>query len=161
MTKLGQAAGHLPRLVPAEIAETLDQLHFEAPPMHYSLIREVVANEFGKEPEELFAHFEKEAFAAASVGQVHRARLRDGRVCAVKVQYPGIDGIVRADLRNLSFVLKVLAYLEPNFDFRIIAREALKYVPMELDFMHEADNCAAIRLTAGAAAGAVPPGLRL
>ena len=51
------------------------------------------------------------------------------------MQYPGIDGIVRADLGNLTFVLKVLAWLEPNFDFRIIAREALKYVPMELDFI--------------------------
>ena len=61
------------------------------------------------------------------------------------MQYPGIDGIVRADLRNLTLVLRWLAWLEPNFDFRIIAREALKYMPMELDFLHEADNCATMR----------------
>src|SRR5258706_4567906 len=83
--------------------------------------------------------------ASDSIAQVHRARLHDGRLCAVKVQYPGIDGIVAADLKNLAFVLKVLAYLEPNFDFRIIAREALKYAPMELDFIHEADNCETVR----------------
>src|SRR5579883_1396880 len=65
MIKLGQTAGHLPDLLPPEIAATLDRLHFDAPPMHYSLIRAVLVNEFGREPEEVFASFEKEAFAAA------------------------------------------------------------------------------------------------
>ena len=78
MTKLGQAAGNLPGILPQQVAEILDRLHCEAPPMHYPLIREVVRNEFGKAAEEMFASFEKEAFAAASLGQVHRARLKSG-----------------------------------------------------------------------------------
>src|SRR5581483_1081455 len=101
MTKLGQAAGNMDRLVPREIADILDRLHFEAPPMHYSLIREVVANEFGRGPEELFASFDRDAFAAASIGQVHRARLHTGEAVVVKIQYPGIARTIDADLRNL------------------------------------------------------------
>ena len=78
ITKLGQAVGNLPLLLPKQITETLDRLHFDSPPMHYPLIREVVRNEFGKGAEELFTDFEKNAFAAASLGQVHRARLQSG-----------------------------------------------------------------------------------
>ncbi len=55
-----------------------------------------------------------------------------------------VEGIVRGDLRNLTFILRVLAWLEPDCDFRMLTREALKYVPMELDFEHEADNCETI-----------------
>lgn len=65
MSKLGQTAGNLPLLIPEQVAETLDRLHFDSPPMHYPLIREVVRNEFGKPAEEVFANFETEAFAAA------------------------------------------------------------------------------------------------
>jgi len=105
MTKLGQAAGNLPGILPAQVAETLDRLHFEAPPMHYPLIREVVRNEFGKDPEELFLSFEKEAFAAASLGQVHRARVKSGEAVAVKIQYPGIARTIDADFRNLAALM--------------------------------------------------------
>jgi aarF domain-containing kinase len=73
------------------------------------------------------------------------------------VQYPGIEGLVRADLRNLAVILRVLAWLEHDFDFRILMREAFKYIPMELDFVHEADNCETIaRNLAGRADVVVP-----
>ena len=132
-------------LLPDEWVSTLAGLHDRVPPRPFAMIKHRVETELKRSLDEVFAEFEENPIASASLAQVHRARLHDGRVCAVKVQYPGIDGIVRADLSNLGFVLKVLAYLEPNFDFRIIAREVLKYVPMELDFIHEADNCDAIR----------------
>jgi ubiquinone biosynthesis protein len=132
-------------LLPDEWVSTLAGLHDRVPPRPFAMIKHRVETELKRPLDEVFAEFEETPIAAASLAQVHRARLHDGRVCAVKVQYPGIDGIVRADLSNLGFVLKVLAWVEPNFDFRIIAREALKYVPMELDFIHEADNCDAIR----------------
>ncbi len=93
----------------------------------------------------LFAEFNPQPIAAASLAQVHEARTIDGRRCAVKVQYPGIEGIVRADLRNLMLTLRILAWLEPDFDFRVIAREILKYIPMELDFLNEAHNSEIIR----------------
>jgi aarF domain-containing kinase len=140
MTKLGQTAGHLPLLVPTEIAETLERLHFQAPPMHYSLIREVVASEFGKEPEELFASFDKEAFAAASLGQVHRARLRTGEDVAVKIQYPGSVRTIDADFRNLGallFPLRLTAdweYVKAQFD------EIRRMLNQEVDYRQEAGS---------------------
>lgn len=104
--KLGQLLGSLPLVVPEEFARTLASLQFQAPPMHYSAVREVFLDEFGREPEELFASFERRAFAAASLGQVHRARLHSGEEVAVKVQYPDIARTIRADLRNLRILLQ-------------------------------------------------------
>lgn len=132
-------------LLPDEWVSTLSGLHDRVPPRPFGMIRARIERELGRPMESIFSEFDPRPLASASLAQVHRALLKDGRRCAVKVQYPGIDGIVRADLRNLAFVLKVLAWLEPDFDFRILAREALKYVPMELDFVHEADNCATLR----------------
>ncbi|HEV3025542.1 MAG TPA: AarF/UbiB family protein, partial [Pirellulales bacterium] len=102
--KVGQVLAHYPKVLPAQYAEALARLHFEAPPMHYSLLREQVRNELGRDPEELFESFETRAFAAASLGQVHRARLRSGEPVAVKIQYPNIACTIRSDFRNLSAV---------------------------------------------------------
>ncbi|MFO1096037.1 MAG: AarF/ABC1/UbiB kinase family protein [Planctomycetaceae bacterium] len=99
--KLGQTLASFPDIVPREFVETLDQLHFSAPPMHWSLLKELVFNELGDDPENLFASFDKQAFAAASLGQVHRATLRTGEQVAVKIQYPGIGRTIRSDFRNL------------------------------------------------------------
>jgi predicted unusual protein kinase regulating ubiquinone biosynthesis (AarF/ABC1/UbiB family) len=99
--KIGQMLANLPGVVPDEIVETLEAMHFQAPPMHFALLREYVRDELGGEPEEVFAAFETRAFAAASLGQVHRARLKSGEEVAVKIQYPGIAASVRADFRNL------------------------------------------------------------
>jgi aarF domain-containing kinase len=140
MSKLGQAAGHLNQMVPAEMAATLERLYFEAPPMHYSLIRAVVANEFGREPDEMFASFEKEAFAAASVGQVHRARLHSGEEVAVKIQYPGIARTIDADFRNLSALLfplrlnKDWEYVKAQFE------EVRRMLNQEVDYRQEAES---------------------
>lgn len=103
--KVGQTLANFPDIVPAEFVDTLDRLHFEAPPMHWSLLREMVCNELGDDPENLFASFDKRAFAAASLGQVHRARLKTGEEVAVKIQYPGIARTIRDDFRNLLLVL--------------------------------------------------------
>jgi predicted unusual protein kinase regulating ubiquinone biosynthesis (AarF/ABC1/UbiB family) len=140
MTKLGQAAGNLPDVVPGQIAETLDRLHFEAPPMHFSLIREVVSNELGKDPEELFASFEKEAFAAASLGQVHRARLKSGEQVAVKIQYPGIARTIDADFRNLGALLFPVR-MGKNWEYvRAQFAEIHRMLNQEIDYEREADT---------------------
>ncbi|MEN8258268.1 MAG: AarF/ABC1/UbiB kinase family protein [Thermodesulfobacteriota bacterium] len=103
--KIGQLLGNLPHIVPEEVAETMERLQFEAPPMHYSLIREVFLDEFGAEPSELFATFDKKAFAAASLGQVHRATLKSGEEVAVKIQYPNMAATIRSDMANLRKTL--------------------------------------------------------
>jgi predicted unusual protein kinase regulating ubiquinone biosynthesis (AarF/ABC1/UbiB family) len=103
--KVGQTLANFPDIAPAPFVETLDQLHFDAPPMHWSLLREMVNNELGDDPENLFASFEKQAFAAASLGQVHRATLKTGEKVVVKIQYPGIARTIRDDLRNLQLFL--------------------------------------------------------
>ncbi len=103
--KIGQTLANFPDIAPREFVETLDQLHFDAPPMHWSLLREMVANELGDDPERLYAKFDRHAFAAASLGQVHRARLTTGEDVAVKIQYPGIARTIGEDVRNLSLFM--------------------------------------------------------
>ncbi|HVS19148.1 MAG TPA: AarF/ABC1/UbiB kinase family protein [Planctomycetota bacterium] len=100
--KFGQVLAHWPDVVPAAFSEVLGHLHSEAPPMHYALVRESLRRELGGDPSRVFAAFETRAFAAASLGQVHRARLKDGRRVAVKVQYPDIARTIREDLLNLK-----------------------------------------------------------
>lgn len=99
--KVGQTLASFPDIAPREFVETLDQLHFRAPPMHWSLIEEMVFRELGDDPDNLFASFDKKAFAAASLGQVHRATLKSVQEVAVKIQYPGIARTIREDFRNL------------------------------------------------------------
>jgi predicted unusual protein kinase regulating ubiquinone biosynthesis (AarF/ABC1/UbiB family) len=132
-------------ILPDEWVGTLSELHDSVPPRRFATIRQQVEKELGLPLENIFAHFDPRPLAAASLAQVHQARTVDGRRCAVKVQYPGIEGIIRADLRNLMFTLRLLARLERELDFRIIARELLKYIPMELDFLNEARNCETLR----------------
>jgi len=103
--KVGQTLASFPDIVPRQFVETLEQLHYSAPPMHWSLIEELVFRELGDDPAHLFAAFERKAFAAASLGQVHRARLRTGEEVAVKIQYPAIARTIREDIRNLVLVL--------------------------------------------------------
>src|SRR5580704_14447849 len=140
MIKLGQAAGNMPHVLPDQVAETLDRLHFDSPPMHYSLIREEVRNEFGKDPEEMFLNFEKQAFAAASLGQVHRARLKSGEAVAVKIQYPGIARTIDADFRNLSALLIPLRLGKDWESVKAQFEEVRRMLNQEVDYFQEAES---------------------
>jgi len=128
-------------ILPDEWVGTLSVLHDRVPPRPFAMIRDQIESEMGRPLGEIYASFNEQPIASASLAQVHEAHLGDGRRCAVKVQYPGIEARVNADLRNMMFVLRVLAWLESNFDFRVVAREMLKYIPMELDFVNEGHNC--------------------
>jgi ubiquinone biosynthesis protein len=145
LIKACQFIGTRADILPDEWVGTLSALHDRVPPRPFPVIRRQLEHELGRPLAEAFADFDPRPLAAASLAQVHRARTADGRLCAVKVQYPRIEGIVRADLRNLIFTLRLLARLEPDFDFRILARELLKYIPMELDFLNEARNCETLK----------------
>jgi ubiquinone biosynthesis protein len=145
LIKAGQFIATRADILPDEWVSTLSGLQDRVPPRPFATIRRQVERELERPLDASYASFDPTPIAAASLAQVHRAVTLDGRKCAVKVQYPGIDGIVRCDLRNLMLTLRVLAWLEPHFDFRVIAGEILKYIPMELDFINEARNCEIVR----------------
>src|SRR3990170_3118786 len=103
-------------------------------------IKRQVVRELGRPLADVFAEFDEASIAAASLAQVPRARLKDGREVAVKVQYPGIWDIVQADLSAIRFLLRVLAALERNLDFTPIIQELSRTIPQELDFINEGHN---------------------
>ena len=136
--KIGQMAANLPNVVPDEFAETLSKLHFEAPPMHFSLLREYLHDELGGDPEDVFAEFEVTAFAAASLGQVHRARLKTGQPVAIKIQYPGIARTIRSDFRNLFAVLTPLRFTSDWENLKSQLEEIRQVFEKETDYELEA-----------------------
>ena len=139
LTKLGQAAASLPHLFPDEVIATLERLHFDVPPMHYSLIREVLSDELGADPDRIFASFERQAFAAASLGQVHRARLKTGEAVAVKLQYPGIARTIDADFRNIGALLFPFRLTRGWDELKAIFEEVRRMLAQEVDYEQEAN----------------------
>ena len=136
--KVGQLIANLPQIMPLELIEIFESLQFEAPPMHYSLIREVFLDELGLEPEEIFASFEKNAFAAASLGQVHRAKLHNGKEVAVKIQYPNIATTIEADIKSLSILLQAMRF-KKDYQYLIAHVQDAKSVFLnEVDYLSEA-----------------------
>lgn len=127
-------------VAPPEYVSVLSRLQDQVPARPYRSVRRQVERELGRLPEDIFRSFEIRPIASASLAQVHRAVLHDGRIAAVKVQYPEIERIVETDIRNVSLLVKLLARLEPNFDFTIVMDEMRRTVPRELDFRIEADS---------------------
>jgi predicted unusual protein kinase regulating ubiquinone biosynthesis (AarF/ABC1/UbiB family) len=144
--KLGQFASFIDTdFLPPEYAEIyqeqLAKLRTDAPPMPWEKVEKVLGEEYEGEPlSELFSEFEQEAFAAASIGQVHRAELLDGRRVAVKIQYPGIAEALDADLRNMGTLVRLARALAPGLDAKAIASEIRERMMEELDYEYEAQN---------------------
>jgi predicted unusual protein kinase regulating ubiquinone biosynthesis (AarF/ABC1/UbiB family) len=125
----------------------LGRLRSDAPPMPPQLARAVLERELHRQTESVFAEFDWEPLAAASIGQVHGARLHDGRAVAVKIQYPGVAEAIRADLKNaellatfLSLAIGGLFPRRSRLDFRGAAREVSLRIVEELDYRLEATN---------------------
>jgi aarF domain-containing kinase len=127
-------------VAPTEYVSILSRLQDSVPPRPIAEIEAQVRRELGRSPFEIFRDFAPAPIASASLAQVHRARTREGRDVAVKVQYPGIDRVVETDLRNLSILVRILARIEPDFDFRILMDEVKRNVPRELDFVLEGES---------------------
>ncbi|MEI8259411.1 MAG: AarF/UbiB family protein [Deltaproteobacteria bacterium] len=146
MMKIGQLLSTHAEALPGQYGEILRSLQASAPPMSYKTISDVIEMELGGKPEELFKHFSREAVAAASLGQVHKATLPDGTLVAVKVQYPGADASVDGDVKNMKFgaalVKNLLADVIGNqrLDLTPIAEEIAEHLAQETDYCREAYN---------------------
>jgi predicted unusual protein kinase regulating ubiquinone biosynthesis (AarF/ABC1/UbiB family) len=123
-----------------EFKQTLASLRDEVPPLPFDRMEKLLEEELGAPVSESFAEFETEAFAAASIGQVHRAITTDGRKVAVKVQYPGVAEAVETDLRNLQVLLPLVKRLAPGLDVRALLKELRERISEELDYEIEAQN---------------------
>jgi predicted unusual protein kinase regulating ubiquinone biosynthesis (AarF/ABC1/UbiB family) len=144
--KVGQMVSAAKELFPPEVTEALTKLQREAPPMDFDVIAEVIEAELGAAPEVLFQHFERKPFAAASIGQVHRARTDDGREVVVKVQYPGVDQALDSDLQQVKLALRLGGLMK--VDKRMVDATFLELrarMEEELDYCLEADNVRTFR----------------
>jgi predicted unusual protein kinase regulating ubiquinone biosynthesis (AarF/ABC1/UbiB family) len=143
--KLGQVLSFLDvGLVPEEYRDEfqrkLGQLRDAAPNVRFADMRKVIESELGEPVEEVFATFDAQPVAAASIGQVYRATLHDGREVAVKVQYPGVAAAVRADMQNLGLILRLMKQVAPGIDVKATAEEVRSRIGEELDYELEAQN---------------------
>src|SRR3954468_6961407 len=143
--KLGQVMSFLDvGLVPEEHREEFQRklaaLRDAAPNVNFAGMRKVIESELGGPLKEFFAEFDADAIAAASIGQVYRATLHDGRDVAVKVQYPGVGAAVRADMQNLGMILRLMKRIAPGLDVKNTAEEIRSRIYDELDYELEAQN---------------------
>jgi predicted unusual protein kinase regulating ubiquinone biosynthesis (AarF/ABC1/UbiB family) len=143
--KVGQMLSLHEGMLPPEVGEVLQALQREAPRVPPEVMRFEVEGSLGAPIGELFSEFEEEAYAAASIGQVHRARMPDGRPVAVKIQYPLIREVVTADLENLKTLLKSLFSIVFDADFEPLWGEMRDRLLEELDYEHEAENMELLR----------------
>ena len=138
LIKAAQFASSRPDLLPAPYIEELSKLQDRVPPRPWPVIRQALERELGRDPGEVFRAVEPRPIASASIAQVHRAFLQDGRPVALKVQYPGIGELVEADLGALETVFSGLSALEPDIRLQPIADYLRWTLPLELDFVREA-----------------------
>ncbi|MFO1185329.1 MAG: AarF/ABC1/UbiB kinase family protein [Bauldia sp.] len=142
LMKVAQFASTIPDLVPPEYVAELSKLQANAPPMGPAFVKRRMMAELGADWSHRFSSFDREPFAAASLGQVHRAVALDGTPLAVKLQYPDMQSAVEADLVNLQMLFAVYRRLDPVIDTREIFREISQRVREELDYRREARHMA-------------------
>src|SRR3954470_21358841 len=143
--KVGQVAsfidtGAFPPEVQERVQAKLAELRDAAPRVSFDRMRKVMEDDLGERLGDVFDDFGEEAVAAASIGQVYKARLRDGRDVAVKVQYPGVAQAVRADMQNLGIILRLMKMVAPGLDPKAMGEEIRSRIDEELDYELEAQN---------------------
>src|SRR5215217_3052114 len=139
LIKAAQFASSRPDLLPAAYIESLSELQDRVPPQPWTVMKEAVSRGVGRPVSEVFEEFDPEPIASASIAQVHRAHLADGREVAVKVQYPGIAQLMEADLAALEGIFGAISRLEPSVNLQPILSYLRWTLPMELDFRREAE----------------------
>ncbi len=146
LVKMCQVVGTRSDVFPPQYVKTLSQCHDRLPQRDFAAIKQVVEEDFGKPFEDVFSEFSPTAIAAASLAQVHKARLVDGRVVAVKVQYPDIEHIIRTDLTASRRVAAIYQRFDSNpMDFLPLLDELQRHLKMELDFRREAQSAERVR----------------
>lgn len=146
--KFGQVLSTRPDIMPLAYLEELKTLQDRVPPLEYAVISKAIEEEFEKPVGEIFQKIDETPLASASISQVHRATLPDGRAVVVKVQRPGIEKTIRSDLDLLYVLARLLdATIEESGLYRPvdIVKEFEKAIFEELDFMHEARNVRELR----------------
>jgi len=143
--KVGQVAsfidtGAFPPEFQERIQAKLAELRDAAPRVSFDRMRKVIEDDLGERLGDVFAEFSEDAVAAASIGQVYRGRLHDGRDVAVKVQYPGVAKAMRADLQNLGLIMRVAKRIAPGMDAKAMTAEIKERLTDELDYEHEAQQ---------------------
>jgi predicted unusual protein kinase regulating ubiquinone biosynthesis (AarF/ABC1/UbiB family) len=140
LMKLGQMASYIYEDMPLTFRAAMSRLQQKAPPMTPALAASVIEQELGDPPERVFAQWDPLPFAAASIGQVHRAITRDGRAVAVKVQYPGIARSITSDLRNVGLLRRIVSAAFPGLDTRSFVDEVADRLQEEVDYVREAES---------------------
>jgi len=136
--KLGQLLSmHGEDVLPPEFAKALSALRSQAAPMPHDQLHRVLGRAFGKGWQQRFADFDETPIAAASIGQVHRARTRDGRDLALKIQYPGVARSIASDIDNVAALLRLANVLPLGIDVRGVAAEAKRQLQQEADYIAE------------------------
>jgi len=138
--KVGQHIGALDYLLPEEYVNTMKVLHNRAPEMPLSYIYNVLNEEFGKDPKELFASFDPIPLGSASLAQVHKATLKNGEVVAVKVQHKYVKKHSFVDIWTCDMLVRMIKAAFPQFEFMWLADEIRVNLPLELAFTQEAKN---------------------
>ena len=138
LMKVAQFLSTVPDALPAEYAEELAQLQANAPAMGWNFVRRRMASELGPDWERRFARFGRDAAAAASLGQVHRATLPDGTEVACKLQYPDMASTVEADLRQLRVAMAIYHRMDSAIDHEEVYKELTERLREELDYQREA-----------------------
>jgi predicted unusual protein kinase regulating ubiquinone biosynthesis (AarF/ABC1/UbiB family) len=145
LMKVAQLMATIPDLLPPEYAAELQKLQSEAPPMGWAFVKRRMSAELGPDWQQKFASFEHHPAAAASLGQVHRARSHDGAELACKLQYPDMQSAVEADLQQLEWLLAIRRRLDSAIDTSEIGKEIGARVREELDYRREAKHVALYR----------------
>ncbi|MBE9603443.1 AarF/ABC1/UbiB kinase family protein [Acetobacteraceae bacterium H6797] len=138
LMKVAQILSTIPDALPEEYAQQMATLQANAPPMGWAFVRRRMSSELGPAWQSKFAEFGQEAAAAASLGQVHKARLHDGQSVACKLQYPDMPSVVEADLRQLKMAMAVYHRIDPAIRQDEVYEELSERLREELDYEREA-----------------------
>lgn len=144
--KMCQVIGTRSDVFPPEMVAITKQCHDRVPARPFAVVREVIERELGRPLGGIFSELDEEPLAAASLAQVHRGRLLDGREVAVKVQYPGLTDLVHVDMTNLRWGCRIYEALDPQpMPLSPLVEELAKHIGFELDFRREAASAERVR----------------